>query len=183
MSNCERSDGCAYWSSHREANHASAHCTQERLLRFGLLSLLDRHRGASFSIPPARRAGGLSAFVEIAQNAGRLEVVEVIRPAFGARHRMFNVPRPSLAVLAVIFTRQLRVTNVAVATRLAVNLIQLLFRESHVHQLLFYPWQPKPSAVHGLFNPGYICHVPHKKLRTAIADNRCPHRDLCRDFV
>lgn len=107
----------------------------------------------------------------------------MVRPALGTRHGMFDVPRPALAHPPVILPRQFRMAKVAVAARLAVNLVQLLFRVSHVLQMLLCPWLTNPHSGHELFNPGNVCHVPRKKLRTTIADNRCPHRDLCRDSV
>jgi len=146
MSASECPNCCANWSSNGEANHATAYCAQECIFRFGLLSLFNRHRGASFSIPPARRAGGHGTLVEVARDAGGFEVVEMVCPSLGTRHGMFNVPRPSLASPPVIFPRQLRMAKVAVAARLAVNLIQLLFCESHVLQMLLCPWRTKPSS-------------------------------------
>lgn len=183
MSTSERPNRCSDWPGHGEANHATAYRAQQGIFGFGLVSLFNRQWGTSFSVPAARGAGGRGALVEVARDAGGFEVVEMVCPSLGTRHGMFNVPRPSLASLPVIFPRQLRMAKVAVTARLAVNLIQLLFRESHVHQLLFCPWQPKPSAGHELFNPGNVCHAPLKKIRTTIADNCCPHRDLCRDSV
>lgn len=107
----------------------------------------------------------------------------MIRPSFGARHGMVNVPRSPLAFLSVVFPGQLRMAKVTVAARLAVNPIQLLFRVAQVLQLLFRQWPPKASSGHKLFNLGSVCHVACKKIRTTSADNGCPHRDLCRDSV
>ena len=77
----------------------------------------------------------------------------MVSPSLGTRDGMFNVPRPSLASPPVILPRQLRMAKVTVAACLAINLIQLLFRVSHVLQMLLCPWQTKPSAGHELFNP------------------------------
>ena len=183
MSDSKCANRCANWSSNGEANHATAYRAQQGIFGFGLISLFNRQWGTSFSVPAARGAGGRSALVKVARDAGGFEVVEMVCPSLGTRHGMFNVPRPSLASPPVIFPRQLRMAKVAVAARLAVNLIQLLFRESHVLQMFLCPWRTKPSSDHELLNPGNVCHAPRKKLRTTIADNRCPHRDLCRDSV
>lgn len=121
MSASESADHCTDWTRNGKSNSTTADRAKNPIFGFRLTPLFWRQRRAGFSIPSSRGSRGLAALVEVAVNAGRLKIVEVVCPALGARHRMVNVPCTPLSWLTVIFPGQLPLTKVAVAARAAVN--------------------------------------------------------------
>lgn len=114
-------------SSNRRPENSPCHCRGP----LGFNSTVPRKRGFPPAIPATSGASAHGRFLEVAVDAGGIEVVPMVCAASCPWPRMLHVPRPSLAVQAVVFERQLLAADVAVSRRSIVNPIQLFRRVGH----------------------------------------------------
>ncbi len=126
---------CTYDSTWRASNqkphNAPARPTPDCVSDFRLSSLGRRQWDSCLAMPAPCRPGRSGPLVQVAVDAGWVEIVQPIRPALCMRVRVIHMPRAALPPLPVVVQSELLVTDVATAGCSPVDSPELLGRELH----------------------------------------------------
>lgn len=114
-------------SPNRRAENSLCHCRGP----LGFNSTVARKRGFPPAMPGTSGASARGRLLEVAVEAGGIEVVPMVRAASRPWPRVLHVPRPSLAVPAVVLERKFLAADVTVSGRSIVNPVQLFRRVGH----------------------------------------------------